>query len=228
MTGKRPLTLNCFSPEVILATFLVETALAAYAFLRYRSTRIGRRAALFLALLALFQLGELMICRGAPPEVWARVAFMATAFLPVLGLDFVGMLSGRQRPLGLGYAVASTFALAFAFTPGAATVAACTGRFVTFGGFSPGFDMLYGVYYVAVLFLGVGLTARALRERAGNLPALRWLLAGYLSFLVPAIGLYILVVTSRPGFVSILCGFAVIVAVIGTFRVLPLAHAGRR
>lgn len=228
MRTGRSLTLYCFSPAVILATFAVETVLAVYAFLRYRATRFGRLAAVFLALLAAFQLGELMICRGAPPEPWARFSFIATAWLPVLGLDLIGMLSGRKRALGLGYATAAAFSLAFAFLPGAVTAAACTGRFVAFVGFSPGLDTLYGIYYMAMLLLGIGLTVDALRRRAGNLPALRWLLVGYLAFMVPAIALYILVPASQPGFPSILCGFAVFVALIGAFRVLPLVRSSGR
>lgn len=222
------LTLYCFSPAVILATFLIEAFLAVYVWFRYRASRFGRLATVFLALLALFQFSELMICRGGPSELWVRVAFVATAFLPIIALDFIGLLTRDRRALGLGYAVATAFSIIMLLRPGTFADAACTGRFVAFSGGDVAFDLLYSAYYLIALLWGAGLTLQAIRKRTGDRTTLIWLFVGYLSFMLPTIGLYALVAASRPGLPSILCGFAVFAALITAFKILPAAVRSRR
>jgi hypothetical protein len=216
-------TLCCFSPPVILLTFTIEAGLAVYAWWRYRSTRFGRLSAVLLVLLSLFQISEWFICQGGSSLLWSRVGFVATAFLPILGLDFVSMLAKKKWPMWLGYALATVISGIFVFLPNAFTAAACTGKFVAFQGGSPALDFLYGFYYVLTMSLGVFLIVRFLKAGAPNRPALAWLLIGYLAFCLPALALYVLVLASRTGAASILCGFAVLLALILALKVLPAA-----
>src|SRR5262245_15307458 len=55
-------TFYCFSPPVMLATFIVEIALAAFVFVRYRTSRFGKVGGLILILLAVFQFAEYRVC----------------------------------------------------------------------------------------------------------------------------------------------------------------------
>jgi hypothetical protein len=51
-------TLYCFTPEVMLRTFITELALGIFVFVRHRMSRFGKVAATTLLLLASFQFAE--------------------------------------------------------------------------------------------------------------------------------------------------------------------------
>lgn len=220
--------LYCFSPAVILITFTIEAALAVYTWFRYRASRFGRLSAAFLALLSVFQVSELFICHGAPEVFWARVGFIATAFLPIIGIDMIYTLVKRPAPVALGYALATAFGLMMAFMPNAIQGASCTGRFVAFTGQLTELDITYGLYYLTTLLWGIGLIIQSLQTKQAARNALVWLLIGYLSFMLPTMGLYIFVVASHSGLGSILCGFAILLALIHVLKVLPAAEPASR
>ena len=57
--------IGCFSPPVMIATFIIEICLALFTLFRYkRSLLTGLSIALFV-FLALFQLAEYFVCGGA-------------------------------------------------------------------------------------------------------------------------------------------------------------------
>lgn len=222
-------TLACFSPPVILATFLIEIALAVYAWWRYRATPLGRRAVVFLSLLAVFQLSEYIICVGGTagpfdlPVLWAKVGYVAIAFLPILAIDFIAILAKQRLQTVVGYAAALAFSAFIVFYPGLFGPLACTGKFVFFKTNLIGFELAYGLYYFAALFTGIGLIGQALRRQTPNRAALIWVLVGYVSFMLPTFAVYIIAPAMRDGFPSVLCGFAVLTAIIIVAKVLPLA-----
>lgn len=214
-------TLYCFTPLVTLITFLVEIIFALYVWMRYSTHRFGRVAAVFLVLLSGFQISEYIICKGGSVEMWSRAGFICTVFLPILGIDFVLTVSGSKARLTLGYAIAFAYATLFAIMPGLFPVAQCTGKFVIFTTGLSALDISYALYYFAALFYGIGLMLDLSRNRKGPREALRWLLLGYAAFMIPAFSLFIFVSVSRDGFPSILCGFAILMAFILVFKVLP-------
>ena len=213
--------LFCFSPPVILITFTIEAALAIYAWWRYHSSRFGRLSSALLFTLSLFQISEWFICRGGSAVLWSRVGFVATAFLPVMGLDLIAMLTKRKWPTWLGYGLVAAFSAVFVFLPDAFTGAACTGKFVVFNGGSLLLDILYGSYYFLTTLLGIVWCIIDLCRRTLNRRAISWLLAGYLAFCLPVLAIYIFILVNRAGFASILCGFAVLFALALALKVLP-------
>ena len=54
----------CFSPSVMLATFLLEFGMALYVVWRYKLNTIGRLVTVMLMSLGTFQLAEYMVCGG--------------------------------------------------------------------------------------------------------------------------------------------------------------------
>ena len=227
-SSRSSIILGCFSPTVILLTFLVESSLALYTWWRYKASPFRRRAVIFLALLALFQGSEFVICRGANAEIWARVGFIATAFLPVIGIDFIGLLCKKRLYTGITYAMATVFSIVMAFYPNIFHSAVCTNRFVAFYSDAPAFDIAYTVYYVAMLFFGLALAWQGMQEKKANKKALAWLIIGYASFMLPAFSLYAFVTVTRVGFASILCGFAILMACVLVLRVLPQVLVERK
>jgi hypothetical protein len=172
--------------------------------------------------LAAFQISEWFICRGYSEMLWTRLGFVATSFMPIVGLDLISLLTKKKWPVWIGYVVAAIFSAFFIFLPNAFTGAACNGRFVAFHGGSFWLDALYAVYYIPTTALGVFLITRALmRPLVPNRRALVWMLVGYLAFCLPVVVLYFLVITGKAAVPSVLCGFAVLLALTLALKVLP-------
>ena len=128
--------LFCFSPPVMLATFLIELGLAIYALVHFKSTQLTRLIALLLVFLATFQLAEYMVCGGLGLNGvdWSRLGFIAITALPPLGLHIAHEIAGRKnRPLlAAAYVSAAGFAGYFAFATTAFVGNQCQGNYVIF------------------------------------------------------------------------------------------------
>lgn len=222
--------LNCFSPPVMLATFAIETVLALYTLWRYKLDSFARLAVAMLGFLALFQLSEYFVCggMGLTAEHWARTGYVAITMLPPLGLHMLYLIMKRpgRRLVYAAYASAAAFIAFFLGYGDAFTGYQCTGNYVIFQ-LATHSGMLYGMYYygwlLAVLVLGWRWTQR-LKPTKANLPSIlgaRALMVGYLVFLVPTAIANTVKPETRRGIPSIMCGFAVLFAVILTVYILP-------
>lgn len=112
--------LYCFSPPVMLITFLIEISGALWVLIRYRTNRAAQLIMALLVLLGIFQLAEYMVCErvlGVSSLDWARIGYMAISLLPPLGLHLVLVLAGKpNRGLTLAaYGSAVAFAAYFLF-----------------------------------------------------------------------------------------------------------------
>lgn len=225
---KKKNTLNCFSPEVMLATFVIEIILAIYVFIRYRMTAFGRMAVAILVLLAVFQMAEYQICAGSYTLLWARIAIIVTTLLPILGLHLILMVGKATLPLRALYIVAIASILFFSFSQTAITGAVCGGNYIIFNS-THSFYWLYGVYYTSFLFIGIWRAYEQMLnfKKSGEhkkISVLRWMIAGYLSFMIPMAIIYSLYDYERIGITSIMCGFAIIFAFILALRIVPLFY----
>ncbi|HTE57864.1 MAG TPA: hypothetical protein VK694_03890 [Verrucomicrobiae bacterium] len=217
--------LYCFSPPVMVATFLIESALLAYVLWRYKMSPIVRLISSALVFLATFQLAEYYVCggTGTSAALWSRVGFVAITALPPLGLHLVHLIAERpgRRLVYIAYATGLAWAVLFGAGDWAFVGHACGGNYVIFD-LRGSLMELYCVYYYGWLLGGIVLATRFLRKakkKQGN--ALMLLVAGYLVFLLPTATVNILRPESLMGIPSIMCGFAVVFAFILTFGVLP-------
>jgi len=221
-------TLYCFSPSIMLLTFLLELLLAAFVFARYSATRFGKVAGLILILLATFQFAEYRICTTEELTLWLwpRIAFLAITLLPVTGLYLVSLVSRKPHFLKLGYVTAAAFILYLAFVPKSISHAVCGGNYIVFN-MSNDFYRIFGFYYLGFLLLGIWESIEkisSLRRLTSVKRTLQWLIAAYLSFMAPMGTAYVLIPETRNAVASVMCGFAVTMAFILTFKVLP-AHS---
>jgi hypothetical protein len=220
-------TLYCFSPPVMLATFIIEIACAFYVIFRYHLTPVTRLATGILVALAVFQLAEYNVCEGAwglSSLTWARVGYVAITLLPPLGLHLGTKLAGQNRPLlvGTAYASALIFSCIFLFVGQGMQSQLCLGNYVIFS-IAPWATIPYAMYYYGWLMVGVGYAmqaARALKE-ASKQKALRGFALGYMAFIIPTTAVNIINPETISGIPSIMCGFAVILAIVITTVVLP-------
>lgn len=225
---KRPsTTLYCFSPPVMLATLIIEISAALYIVWRYQLTPITRIATVMLLCLATFQGAEYMVCGGlgVEPGLWSKLGYSAITLLPPLGIHLILTITGVKKPLlvGTAYASAVGFVAYFALLTGAISGQTCYANYVVFSGANVFASWVYAIYYYGWLLVGVALAfALAKHESRRHIKsALSWLGLGYLSFLIPTTLVNIVDPSTISGIPSIMCGFAVILAVFLTIRVVP-------
>lgn len=215
------LTLYCFNPAVTLFTFIVETSFAIYALIRYRKSLFCNIAVALLLLLAWFQLSEYVLCtQHVDLKMWSQIGFASITFLPVLAAHLVTIATGRRALVPLGYVIAASFIYVIVFFPPVTVHAYCTGRFVVFDAVSP-FILPYMLFYLGYIVLGMARLGHALLRKYGDRETSYWLLVGYASFVAPTIIVYAFFESSRVGFSSILCGFAIFFAFILGVKILP-------
>jgi hypothetical protein len=217
----------CFSPPVMLATFLIEFGLLFYVLWRYKLTPLSRLAAVFLACLGIFQLAEYMICGGLGlgGVEWVKLGYVAITFLPALGLHIVSLISKASiKPiLYAAYGSAALFAAFFIGAGSAVSLDECAPNYTVFNT-SELTTLIYGIFYYGWLLFAIGFSAYQARKNPKVAPALRWMVASYAVFIVPTTVANIINPTTTEAIPSIMCGFAILCAIILVWRVLPLSH----
>jgi hypothetical protein len=224
--------LYCFSPPVMIATFFIEIICAIYVLFKYKVAPIPRLAILILVGLAVFQLAEYNVCEGAwgvDSMMWARIGYVAITLLPPLGIHLATKLTGEKRSflVGSAYASAAAFAIIFLFIGHGMQSHACLGNYVIFA-IAPWATDLYSIYYYGWLAVGVGYAWHAGKAVVTNRrQALQALAVGYLAFIVPTTIVNLVDPSTIEGIPSVMCGFAVIWAIILTMVVLPSYYGSK-
>ena len=211
----------------MIATFAVELGLAMYVIWKYRTVALSRLIVVTLLCLGIFQLAEWMVCQGAmgiSRMDWSRIGFVAISFLPPLGIHIATTLAGR-KPKHLvyaGYAAATAFSAYFMFATQGIMGSVCGGNYVIFQ-VAPHAVTAFSRYYYLMLLIGIGLSLywsmKAPDKSAAS--ALKGLAFGYAAFMVPTLAVYGLSPQTAAGIPSIMCGFAVTLALSLVFWVLP-------
>jgi hypothetical protein len=220
----KKLRLYCFSPPVMIATFAIEICLLIYTFVRYKTSPVGRLAMALLACLAVFQLAEFNVCEGGWIDpLWAsRIGYVAITLLPPLGIHLIHTLAGKQGGKVVPAAYASGLAFAgFFLASGSLSGNVCTGNYVIFQ-VENNSEFLYSIYYYGWLLAGMWLSwswARAMERPTRE--ALQGMVAGYAAFIVPTTAANIISAETVAAIPSIMCGFAVIFALVLAFWVMP-------
>jgi hypothetical protein len=179
-------------------------------------------------LLAVFQLAEYMVCGGLGINGldWSRLGFVAITLLPPLGLHILYELAGKQNKslLFAAYGTAAAFVAYFLFATTAFEGNQCLGNYVIFL-LPTTMSWLYVAFYygwlVAVGLLGLKFAASA--KTAKQRSVLRLYLFGYAALLLPTITISLLFPEVQSGVPSIMCGFAVLLALIVGLVVMPKA-----
>ena len=220
-------TLFCFSPPVMIATFVIEAGMALYVLWKFRHHFLARLVAMTLGLLATFQLAEWMVCQGAlgmNSVEWAKLGFVAISFLPPLGIHMATVIADRpnSRLVNTGYVAAAMFSMYFLLATQGIGGSVCGGNYVIFE-LAPQAVSMFSAYYYAMLLLGTTL-ALSWARNAPDKPAasaLRGLAVGYITFMAPTVAVYLVNPQLSAGIPSIMCGFAISLAFILVLWVLP-------
>ncbi len=230
--ARRNLGFYCFSPPVMVATCVIESSLLIYTLVRYKLNTLTRVVAAMLFFLALFQLAEYNVCGGfgTSGATWSRVGFVAITMLPALGIHLIQTISGRGWPAlkWFAYVNALGWVLLFTLNTHAFDGHVCAGNYVIFQ-LNHIADSYYYHYYYSWLLIGIGLSfywtrgaKKVIRE------SLLLVVAGYLVFLLPTTLVNTLNPATTAGIPSIMCGFAVIFAVMLVFGIMPIMDDANR
>lgn len=217
--------LLCFSPPVMLATFLIEFLGAAYIFIKYKSSTITRLTIAILICLGTFQIAEYLICEqpALPGFTWSRIGYVAITLLPPLGISLAMAITGKRSvPIQITiYTIATAFASYYLFFEGALSSQTCAGNYVIFESINP--QTLYGLYYYGLLIAGTSYCFFWAKksQKKNKRSALIWLAIGYLSFIIPTTTVNFINPDTIAAIPSIMCGFAVFLALILIFAVIP-------
>ena len=212
----------------MLATLLIEFFLAFYTVWRYKLTTVSRLALLLLVGLGVFQLSEYMLCGGLGlgRVEWVKIGYVAITLLPPLGLHLIATIAKADksaRPLlWAAYGTAAVYVLYFLFGAGSVAVRTCAPNYAIFDvhGIGAGF---YALYYYGWLLVTVAMAATWSKKNKKAAPALTWMAAGYAAFIVPTTFANLIDPSTIAAIPSIMCGFAVLLAIVLVGKVLPLA-----
>lgn len=227
-TGK----LYCFSPPVMLATIAIEIGLLVYTFIRFRLNPLTRIVMLQLILLAIFQLAEYSICGrfSVDASTWSRVGYISITMLPPLGLHLIQTISGRGWVWlkWVAYANAVAWNLIFSLSSKPFISNVCGGNYVI-SQLTHTSGRVYFAYYYFWLLVSICVAlAWAYSATKRIRTALTLCVIGYFAFLVPTTVVNNLYPATRSGIPSIMCGFAVIYALILVFGILPLMRKDKK
>jgi hypothetical protein len=223
--NKKPM-LTCFSPPVMLATFAIEIILLIAVLVTKKLNRTTRLVCAALFALAFFQLCEYFVCGGlgVNSALWSRMGFIAITTLPPLGLHIMFSIAGKKSKFVVpaGYTLMALWILIFGFTENAFTNHQCVSNYVIFN-LHQYVGYAYSAYYYGLLLLGILLAMRfgEQAKKPAQKEALYGMIVGYLVFLVPTAVVNTINPQTMAGIPSIMCGFAVIFALILFFYVLP-------
>lgn len=216
--------LYCFSPPAMLATLIIEFCLAIYTLVRYKMNTISRLATAILITLGCFQSSEYMICGGLGLThiEWAKFGYITITLLPALGIHLISAIAGKKKPLlvGIAYATSIIFVTYFLMNNDAINGQECFANYAVFYtyGIMP---LLFDVYYSCWLLIGLYLAWHWSKQLPSKRKALRAIILGNLLFILPTCFFNIIDPTTIKGIPSIMCGFAVIFALMLSIKVLP-------
>lgn len=175
--------------------------------------------------LATFQLAEFNVCEGGAGlgSFYSRIGFVAITLLPPLGIHLVQAISGRGPKWlpWLAYASSLIYIVTFAFNSSAFESHVCAGNYAIFQ-LMPNLGGLFFAYYYFWLILAIcmclyfGVTGPQKVREALALQAF-----GLLSFVLPTGIVNALHPETIHGIPSIMCGFAVMYAIVLAFGVIP-------
>lgn len=212
----------------MLATFAIEMFGALYLLWKYRLDGAARLVIAILVCLAIFQLAEWNICEGLlslTPIIWAKIGYIAITMLPPLGLHLATVIAKETNRViqTMPYFLAGGFIGLFLFYTQGISGSVCLGNYVIFA-IEPRLTAGYTLYYYGLLAVGSAYAfshARKKRLSYTRKKALLWLGIGYMAFIVPTTAVVQLKPETLHGVPSIMCGFAVLLALALLFRVAP-------
>jgi len=213
----------CFTPTISLATAIIEFILATILLLFFKKTDLRNFFVVIIYLLGFYQFTEFMLCNSNSPFLWAKIGFSTYSFLPAITLHAVLKFLKKKPSLILIYTI-PMFALITAFaTPEFIMNTQCNNFFITVNTIFNDTSLLsngilfwtYTIYYFGFVLFGIILLYKNYQKQKSKIKKEIEIveIAGILLATIPTIILIIFLPFSRFELPSILCQFALLVAI---------------
>lgn len=207
-------------PWLSLATAAFEIGAAVWVLRGPGRTAVVRLTALLLVVLAGYQLAEVWVCADPDALVRARLAFCDIVWLPTIGLSLLcayrGGPSDRVRwLLRACYAYCGVLCVWVLVDPSFVSGTVCSTILATFSHDATLFHIAYGAFYEAgllALLLGAAVVMRGCEDPVQRAQVAD-LQMGTLAFVVPAFLTQIVWKTLDPALPSLMCHYALLLAV---------------
>jgi hypothetical protein len=208
-----------YSPALAIVTGLFEFSAAVFVFLSPGRKRILYPSGLLLLLLAGYQFAEVAVCANPGRLLLARIAYFDITWLPPVGLWLALQFCLPKRkwvkifPLTY-FAAGAVLSVWLMVDPNCVTKTVCDLVIARYSTTNP-FEIVYAIYYQSGLVLlifgsaaGMAYAGDAvLRKHLVNLQT------GVLGFLLPSLVVRLMVSQSRGINTSVMCHFALVLAV---------------
>jgi hypothetical protein len=207
-----------YSPILSIATAVIETAAAAWAFTGRGRRRFTWNAGLILLLLAGYQIAETIACADTARTTAARIGFLDILWLPAFGVLFVLQLSDLSKRMivilsSLFFTAAVGLAFWILLEPSFVNVSVCTIVFARYE-FSVSLYTIFGAYFhigFASMLIGSAAVMAGMEDGVRR-RHLADVLIGTLGFVLPAMLIDVAVPSARGAVPSIMCHLALIFA----------------
>lgn len=223
-------TLYCFSPTVMLITLIIEFVSAIYVLIISKLKPSSAILISILICLGTFQLAEYQVCSNRS-LLWMRIGYVAITLLPPLGAHLISLVTKQVWYKYLGYVLGVVFVGVFLISARQIQTAVCEGNYVMVTTASNFISRYFSYYYYLILVIALLNISGFLNSQKDKSTRdllktsfLFWITLGYVSFLVPTGAVWLLSQSARSGIPSIMCGFAVFLALILVFRVYPISR----
>jgi hypothetical protein len=223
----------CFSPQVMIATFVVEFGLILFMLVRYGIKKKLFLPMLLILFLGLFQLAEFYVSEGDKANVsaWSRFGFACISMLPPLGLHLMHQLAKKKpRILVWGYYGLTLGIIGYFLSADSVfTAYEATGNYIIFrlsNGVAGAYSVFYYIGFLLSFYVGLNkihsLKADMSDTKHKITRQIYVLLVGYLLFILPTVVIILYAPGAHLAIPSIMCGFAVLLALTLTFELAPL------
>ncbi len=213
----------CFTPFISLSTAIIEFVLATILLVFFRKSILRNFFAVFIYLLGFYQLSEFMLCSSGNAIVWAIVGFVTYSFFPAIGLHAVLKIFKKKFSIPLLYLVPAIATFAAISIPNFIIRAECERFFISVGTImtqaASFFQLIPFIIYISYYF-GFSVLAcfiiyqdyvkqKDIIKRKIELIEIM----GIIFMIIPTLVLIILFPVFNVMFPSVLCEFAIFVAI---------------
>lgn len=212
----------CFTPLISISIVVIEFILASALLLFFPKSKFRDFFAIFIYVLGFYQFTEFMLCSGNA-FFWAIAGFVTYSFLPAIALHAILKIFKKKFNVIWIYIIPIIASILAISIPGFIVRASCERYFVsieTIMTLTPSFLPLvaftiYVAYYFGFLFLTCLIILKDYLKQKNKIKKEIELveIIGILLMIIPTLVLIILFPVFGLMFPSVLCGFAIFVAI---------------
>jgi len=219
----------CFTPIVSLSFAVIEFTLATILIVFFKKTYLRDFFAAIIYVLGSYQFTEFMLCTTSHPILWAKLGFIAYSFLPAIGFHAMVKIFKKKINLFWIYLIPFSASLMAISSSNFIINAQCS-RFFVDVFFNEGIGLelirnlnywLYMTYYFGFIVLSLFIVIKDFFHQKNKIKKLidEDIAIGITLMMVPTFILIVVFRFSQIKFPSILCGFAIFVAITAFFAV---------